>query len=206
MTSAPDRPSRSLEAVQAGTDMLSVLAGWGLVLLSVLIGVEVVARKLLGFSIQGADEIGGYTLAAVSSIGFIVALVNRAHVRIDLAVKRLPLGAQAWLNILALGTFGLMAGIFAWRALAVVQESLAMGAHAPTPLQTPLVLPQALWAAAYVTLALVAALGTIQAARRAVSGDAAGAADTWGIETAEEAAETELQAMAADNANVIRNG
>ena len=99
-----------------------------------------------------------------------------------------------------------MAGIFAWRALAVVQESLAMGAHAPTPLQTPLVLPQALWAAAYVTLALVAALGTIQAARRAVSGDAAGAADTWGIETAEEAAETELQAMAADNANVIRNG
>ncbi|WP_370304008.1 hypothetical protein [Pseudooceanicola sp.] len=59
MTSAPDRPSRSLEAVQAGTDMLSVLAGWGLVLLSVLIGVEVVARKVRGFSIQGADEIGG---------------------------------------------------------------------------------------------------------------------------------------------------
>ena len=56
--------------------------------------VEMVTRKLFNFSLQGVDEIGGYTLAVTSALGlFVHAAGTRGHTRVDFLLSRLP----AWL-------------------------------------------------------------------------------------------------------------
>ena len=64
--------------------ILSAVFGWMFLALSVLVAAETLSRKLFNFSFQGADELGGYALAVGSSLAFTVALVERAHIRIDL--------------------------------------------------------------------------------------------------------------------------
>lgn len=136
-------------------EVAALVAGWSLVGLSLLIAVEVVGRKFFAFSLQGADEIGGYVLAFASAVGFSYAFLTKAHIRVDILHKRLPAAARAVFNVLALWLLTVFTVILAWRATSVAMESLALGAHAPTPLGTPLVGPQGVWAAALVVFALL---------------------------------------------------
>ena len=63
--------------------------------LSVVVSVETLARKLFNYSIQGADELGGYALAAGSVIAFSLALAGRNHIRVDVFHERFPPRVQA---------------------------------------------------------------------------------------------------------------
>ena len=56
--------------LEAGTSVLVVICGWWLVLFSLASCFEMVSRKLFQYSLQGVDEIGGYTLAITSAVGF----------------------------------------------------------------------------------------------------------------------------------------
>lgn len=143
-------------------ERLAVVAGWTLLGLAVLVTFEIFARKFFRFSVQGADEIGGYVLALSSAIGFCYALVQRAHIRIDLLLPRLPSTVQAVLNLLTFGLLAIFAGLLAWRAVAVAVESWALSARAPTPLGTPLVLPQGIWAFALSAFALLCGLALVR--------------------------------------------
>jgi len=67
-----------------------------------MIAVEVLARKLFTVSLVGADEISGYVLAVSITWGASLAIVRRAHVRIDLLHNRLPSLWAGVLDILAL--------------------------------------------------------------------------------------------------------
>ena len=82
-------------------DLLVLATGWWLVLLSAATCVEMVGRKMFQFSFQGIDEVGGYTLAVASAIGFSYTLLTRGHTRVDFLVQRLPQEARAALNWLA---------------------------------------------------------------------------------------------------------
>lgn len=129
---------------------------------SALVTVDTIARKLLNFSFQGTDELGGYALAVGSSLAFTVALIERAHIRIDLLHERLPPRVQAvlnWLASLMLAGFGLM---LVWVCYAVIVDTLAYRSTAATPWATPLIYPQAAW---YVALVGFGAAGLILAVR-----------------------------------------
>src|SRR5215218_11003219 len=63
-----------------------------------LVTFETLARKFMNISLQGVDELGGYVLAVTSSLAFTLALLDRAHIRIDLFHLKLPLGLRAALN------------------------------------------------------------------------------------------------------------
>ncbi|WP_162409132.1 TRAP transporter small permease subunit [Acuticoccus sediminis] len=158
--------------MEVAVEVAALVAGWSLVGLSLLIAVEVVGRKFFAFSLQGADEIGGYVLALSSAIGFSYAFVTKAHIRIDIVHKRLPMTVRAILNVLALALLTAFAAILAWRATAVAMESAALDAHAPTPLATPLVWPQSIWAGALVVFALLAGGATLRAAALLLTGRA----------------------------------
>lgn len=136
--------------------VLTVLVGWALLGLAVLVSFEVISRKFLGFSIQGADEIGGYVLAITSAIGFSYALISRAHVRIDFIALAFPHRVRAWLDILAYAALNLFLWLLVWRAAAVTRQSIKIGALAPTPLGTPLAIPQIPWSIALLLVALLA--------------------------------------------------
>ena len=123
--------------------------------LSLVVTVETLARKLLNFSIQGADELGGYALAAGGVIAFSLALVGRNHIRVDVFHERFSPRAQAVLNVLAYVLLAAFALLLAFVGFKVVADTMAYRSTAPTPWQTPLIWPQGVWYAGLVVFALV---------------------------------------------------
>ena len=58
---------------------------------ALMISIDLLLRRLFGFSMGGADEIAGYVLAVVSAWAFPIALLKRSHLRVDILYSRLPL-------------------------------------------------------------------------------------------------------------------
>lgn len=148
--------SRTVEA-------FTLAAGWWLLLIAVATCVEMVTRKLFNFSLQGVDEVGGYTLAVTSALGFSYTLLARGHTRVDFLLSRLPAGLRAFLNTLAMVSLAAVALFAAFRAFGVLSESIEFQSHSTSPLQTPMWLPQSLWFFGYVLFALVAATLAVHA-------------------------------------------
>jgi len=133
-----------------------LLSGYALVGLSLLTGFEVITRKFLGFSLQGVDEIGGYILAATSSIGFTWALLQRSHTRVDIFIHRLPTSIRHLANLVAVLALAAAAIFLCHRAWLVVIETIEYRSQASTPLRTPLIWPQSIWLAGFLLFAVVA--------------------------------------------------
>jgi TRAP-type C4-dicarboxylate transport system permease small subunit len=125
--------------------------------LSVVVTIETIARKVFNVSLQGADELGGYALAVGSTIAFSLALIGRAHIRVDVFHDRLPRTLQTALNWLSIVSLALFGAFIAWVAFKVIADTDAYGSTAQTPWATPLIWPQSVWYAGLVTFALVAA-------------------------------------------------
>ncbi len=170
----------------------AIVCGWGLLGLSVLTCVEIVGRKFFGFSLNGIDEVGGYALAISTAFGFALALVRRAHTRVDLLLVSLPAGAQAVLNALAAVVLAVFAAFMAERGYAVLSESLEFRSVSNSPLQVPMWLPQGLWFAGLVLFAAVAAALAVDAVRRLLRGEARRMNALYGPPTVLEEIEEEL--------------
>ena len=82
--------------------ILANLFGIIFLTLSFVVTIETLARKLFNFSIQGADELGGYSLAIGSTIAFSLALAGRNHIRVDVFHEMFPRGMKAALNWLSI--------------------------------------------------------------------------------------------------------
>ena len=85
--------------------LLATVFGGIFLLLSAVVVVETVSRKVFNVSLQGADELGGYALAVGSTIAFSLALMGRNHIRVDVFHEKFPRGLQAalnWLSIVSL--------------------------------------------------------------------------------------------------------
>ena len=141
---------KKLEALAAS------IFGLAFLVLAVAVTAETIMRKVFNQSLQGVDELGGYILALAGAMSLSVALVARAHIRIDIVHDNLPapaLAAQCAREPLdprcAIALLRM-----AWFAY---DESAALGATAQTPWATPLKYPQALWVVAMVPFLLVCA-------------------------------------------------
>jgi TRAP-type C4-dicarboxylate transport system permease small subunit len=124
--------------------------------LAVVVTVETICRKVFNVSLQGADELGGYALAVGSTIAFSLALMGRAHIRVDVFHELMPRRVQAvmnWFSAVSLAAFGLF---IAWVAFKVIGDTLEYRSTAQTPWATPLIIPQGVWYAGLAIFALVA--------------------------------------------------
>jgi len=146
-----------------GVDVMVLASGWWLIALSLATCFEMVARKLFQFSLQGIDEIGGYTLAVTSAIGFSYTLITRGHTRIDFLVSKLPPLGRALMNTLAMLTLAAVASFALYRAGSVLGETIEFQSTATTPLQTPMWIPQSLWFTGYALFAIIAVYLAIHA-------------------------------------------
>jgi TRAP-type C4-dicarboxylate transport system permease small subunit len=143
---------------------LGVLAcGWWLIALSAFTCIEMVARKLFRFSLQGVDEVGAYTLAVVSALGFSYTLITRGHTRIDFLLTRLPPALRAFLNVTAMATLAALAVFAVFRGYTVLSESVEFQSTSTTPLQTPLWIPQSLWFFGWLLFAIAACMLAVHA-------------------------------------------
>ena len=131
------------------------IGGLMLVGSAVVISMEILARKVILIPISVGTELSSYALAISASWSFSYALLNRAHVRIDVIRNWTPPTIRFCLDVLALGSLGGVAMILAWFAWDTVDTSWTLGARENTSLGTLLVIPQGLWFAGLVWFAFV---------------------------------------------------
>ncbi len=172
------------------------ICGYILLALAVLVTAETLARKLLNVSLQGVDELGGYALAVSSALAFTTALVERAHIRIELFHIKLPVLLQMVLNWLAITSLAAFGGLLAFVCFTIVVDSYEYGSTAPTPWATPLIYPQSLWYAGIVIFALVSSMMTLHATYLLFIGNAMTLNRLYGPKEAVEEVKEELANLA----------
>jgi TRAP-type C4-dicarboxylate transport system permease small subunit len=108
----------------------------------VLIASEAIARNVFSTSLQVTDEIGGYLLVAMTFLSMSVAEAHGAFHRVELIQARLGIKVRMISQIM----FDLMSlaasAVVTWQLTRLTSNSWRAEDVAPTPLQTPLWLPQ----------------------------------------------------------------
>ncbi len=137
-------------------NILAAVFGTIFLVLAFVVTIETLSRKIFNFSLQGADELGGYALAIGSTIAFSLALAGRNHIRVDVFHERFPRWLKAGLNWISALLLAAMALLFVVVSYRVLEESVDYGSTAQTPWATPLIVPQSLWYAGLVVFMLVA--------------------------------------------------
>lgn len=107
-----------------------------------MIGAEAIARNLFGTSLQVTDEVGGYLLVALTFLSMSVAESHGGFHRVEFVQMRLSprlrLVSQIIFELLSLAASALVT----WQLVRLALNSYRSGDVAPTPLATPLWMPQ----------------------------------------------------------------
>ena len=151
--------------------VMSRVGGVFLLLAALLVSVEILGRKFLFLPFNVGTELSTYALAVGASWSFSQALLQRAHVRIDVLRNLLPPLARTFLDIVALVSLAAFALVVSWHVWDTVQTSWSLGARENTPLATPLVIPQLLWFWGMAWFAVVALVETVRACAALARGD-----------------------------------
>jgi TRAP-type C4-dicarboxylate transport system permease small subunit len=139
---------------------MAELAGWVYLAGALFVTANVISRRYLGFSSPAVVEITGYLLAFGISWGLADTLLGKGHIRVDVAVNKLPLRPRVLMHLLALTFLLAFAGLLALRAYEVVAESWELQASDTTALSVPLVVPQGLWLVGLLVFVVVV-IGTL---------------------------------------------
>lgn len=192
---------RPVLAAAQGIARAGLWFGGALILLSaILIGVDVTVRKFFAVSVGGADELAGYALAIGTSWALAAALLDRAHIRIDSLYMLLPPPLRVVLDLLGLGLFIFFFALVGWHGIGVLQQSWVSGSRSQSELETPLILPQAIWLVGLGTFVAIGMILFLAAIARLLAGDRLGAGRLVGTRSAQEEVEEEMRAAEARRA------
>lgn len=156
-------PNHVAAALEPVARVILYAAGWWLLLIAAATCVEILGRKLFGFSLQGIDEIGGYTLGVTASLAFSYALIKRGHTRVDFLLTKLPPSLQAVCNAAAMVALAALVGYACLRGITVVAESVEFQSRTMTPLRVILWIPQSGWLLGWALFAAAAAAFAVHA-------------------------------------------
>lgn len=165
---------------------IALAAGYALLVQAVLTAIEIVSRKIFNHSLQGVDELGGYALAISASVGFGYAAVTHAHTRVDFALKHVPMAPRAVLHVLASIVLLVVSSGMLWFAVKSLRQSIKLGSIATTPLQTPLWIPQGLWALGLAMFVLVAFVTLLRCIARFAKRDFVGVEAVMAAQSSEQ--------------------
>jgi TRAP-type C4-dicarboxylate transport system permease small subunit len=184
-----------LQSIIEGISRVGAVVGGAMLLLaSILICVDVALRYTISKTLGGADELSGYALAIASAWGFSTALLTRSHIRIDTAYVRVGPRVRAALDLLNLVTLAGFMTLITWHGWGVVEQSWVSGSRSLSDLETPVIIPQALWFAGLVFFVLVAMLLLLRALRALIAGDLPKFFELIGSKSAVAEAEEEVRA------------
>lgn len=172
------------------------VGGTLLILASVVITVDVVARKAFGVTLGGSDELSGYCLAISAAWAFAFALLHRANIRVDAAYKYFPAPVRAALDAVALIALAVFVAVVARYGFEVFMASIRFASRANTPLQTPLWIPQGLWFAGLAFFLVTLFLVTLKAVLAFARGRFAEVDRLAGLPDVAREAEEEVAALA----------
>ncbi len=165
----------------------SARAGGGMILFAAfMVTFDVLARRIFGITMSGSDEVSGYLFAIATALAMPYALLMRANVRIDAAYNLLSQRVRYGMDLFGLVLFTTFTFLVTWRAALTVQVTWENDAHAITPLQTPLIVPQSIWLAGWVLFCLCLVLVLAGTLRAGLRGDLAAASRLSGVMSVEE--------------------
>ncbi len=197
---AAPAPLRFARALRKGVDRaatgMAYLAGWNYVLCALFITADIVGRSAFGVSSAATVEISGYMLACGISWALAHTLAERAHIRVDILVNRMPLRPRALLHLLALVLLGLFSAFLAWAGLDLLQESMMFDAHDNSALHIPMALPQGIWAFGLAAFLLMIAVLMLEAALSLFCGQYDEIVALLGARSIDDEAEEALEAVA----------
>ncbi len=108
----------------------------------VMIGAEAIARNVLHTSLQITDEVGGYLLVALTFLSMSVAEAHGAFHRVEFVQMRLSPSARIVSQIVFELISLAASALITWQLIRLALNSLRTEDVAPTPLATPLWMPQ----------------------------------------------------------------
>lgn len=171
---------------------IAVWVGGALTLASVLlISFDVLARKFLGFTTGGADELSSYAFAISTAWALAFATLQRANVRVDVLYQYFPVRVSALMDWIALVALGIFMVYLTYFAMEMVQTSWGSNSTANTPLATPLWIPQGLWLLGLAWMCITVALMLVRASLALVTGDLELVKEICGVRSTQEEAEEE---------------
>ena len=134
--STDDRPFDLIERVSLWLSAACLIGMAGLMLL------EVVLRGAFNSTTENSDELVGYMLVGVSFLSLALCQSRGAFHRVEMVQMRLgPRGKAVSALVFDLLAFGYV-GLTAWYFLQFVISSYTREALSPTPLATPLWIPE----------------------------------------------------------------
>src|SRR6478609_8641753 len=143
---SPDGAVHRIEVPTSGPSIVDeaceAVCSLFLLAMIVLIGAEAIARNVFGTSLQITDEVGGYLLVALTFLSMSVAESHGGFHRVEFVQMRLSPSARIVSQIV----FELMSlaasALVTWQLIRLVLNSFRTEDVAPTPLATPLWMPQ----------------------------------------------------------------
>ena len=187
-----------MQRLQTAAEQISrvgaIVGGAMLLVASILICIDITLRYTLSLTLGGADELSGYALAISSAWGFSAALLSRSHIRIDTLYVRVRTRVRAALDLLSLVTFASFIALITWHAWGVVRQSWDSGSRSLSELETPVIIPQALWFAGLVFFVMVALLLLARSLHAVLTGDLPKLFELIGSKSAVAEAEEEVRA------------
>ncbi|QGZ66095.1 TRAP transporter small permease subunit [Paraburkholderia acidisoli] len=140
---------RVTQATRRGLGRLSswmnAAAGWSYLAVALFVTCDVVSRKVFGFSSGSTTQIAGYVLACGITWGLAHTMYERAHIRIDILVMRLPLRVRQYMHVIALTLLLVFIGFLAYSGVNLSSDSAMFQSTDLSALAMPLVIPQSIW-------------------------------------------------------------
>ncbi|MBR9651585.1 TRAP transporter small permease subunit [Thalassovita aquimarina] len=162
------------------------ISGLGLIAVCILVTIEVLLRKFVGVTLGGMDEVTGYVLAVSVSWALTFALMEQAHIRIDVLYNLANRRPRALLDLLGLLCLGGFMSLMTYWAGRLLLTSIQFGSTSNSALQTPLWLPQSLWLAGLVFFCLTLLALILRSVGYLLSGDMTGISRIAGIKAVED--------------------
>jgi len=187
---------RLIEFAAAVARVSAWIGGALLTVSAIIIGIDILLRNTIAVTIGGANELSGYALAIATPWAMILAMLSRAHVRIDTIYIHLPSRARAALDIVGQAATIAFFGLVAWYAEGVVEQSLISDSHSVSALAVPLAVPQGLWFAGFVAFLITATILLLRALISFAKGDLNHVHGLIGARSTEEELLTEQQSLA----------
>lgn len=120
------------------------LCSLALVVMTVGISIEIVARNFFHYSIQSIEEVSSYLIVLVTFLAMVVAVYENALFRVELVLDRLSPSLRRWAEASFLLLFTGFLVIIDYQTIQLALGSYRGGYVAPSLLATPLYIPQML--------------------------------------------------------------
>lgn len=134
--------------------LAAAVAGVGLCALVLLVCVDITLRTLLNAPLAWSVEVSGYLMALVALFGLAWAERQDAHIRVEIVIERLSERRRGELDALNRWQALALVAVAAWQGAEFCFRAWADGHRMLGVLETPLWIPEAMIAPAFVLLIL----------------------------------------------------